>query len=40
MATRSDVAALDELQAAWEAKRNGRTHVGKEISLNEFVNGG
>ena len=38
MATRSEVAELDELTSAWENSRGGMTFVGKKVNLDEFVN--
>lgn len=37
MASKSEVQELDELQAAWEAKRQGRRFVGRKVSLSDFV---
>lgn len=39
MATKSEVEELDALQAAWEAKRQGRSFVGQKVNLNDFVKG-
>ena len=38
MATRSEVAELDELTAAWDKAREGKTFVGKKVNLDEFIN--
>ena len=40
IATKREVDELDALQSAWEKKRGGRTVVGEEFSLREFVGGG
>lgn len=40
MATRSEVAELDELQSEWEKKHRGRSSVGKKMDLSEFMRGG
>ena len=39
MATRQEVRELDELQEAWERRRQGKTFVGGSFSLNEFMAG-
>ena len=38
MATRSEVAELDELTAAWDKSRGGKSFVGKKVNLDEFIN--
>lgn len=37
MASRREVQELDELQEAWNARRNGRSHVGDKFSLEGFL---
>lgn len=39
MASKSEVQELDDLQAAWEKKRQGKRFVGQKVNLNDFVNG-
>lgn len=39
MATKSEVQELDDLQAAWEKRRQGKRFVGQKVNLSEFVNG-
>ena len=40
MASRAEVDELNALTEAWEKKRKGKSYVGKEMNLNEFLNGG
>ncbi len=37
MASKSEVNELDALTEAWQKKRGGKTFVGEQFSLDEFV---
>ena len=37
MATRSEVAELDDLVSAWDKAREGRSFVGRKVNLDEFT---
>ena len=39
MASRSEVNELNALSDTWHRRRNGRSFVGKEMSLGEFMKG-
>ena len=39
MANKSEIQELDDLTAAWEKKRKGKSFVGQTVDLGDFVKG-